>query len=751
MQEDRSVPAHGASVAEESVRRRGPGYVWPVLTAAATILGALVPLLYNPRFYFFDDTQAGAYGIWVEIGEKLRAGDWPLFSIEGWAAGNYAAEGQWGIWNPMVMAIGLGASSGMNAVVFSSIVKIVFLVVLALGVYSVCRRYGAKPEWSALAGVATTLTGFTTYMDGPSWVTGLMVFALLPWCWWGLKGLMDGRNPLAAVVPAYLLVTIGYVHGTIMLVILFVALLVEALLMKTGKGALRLLVAGVLCGAFALTVYFPGVATAPVTARGTAIGNSGFLGIDITGLASSPIPSSLPQVTGWWGTFAPVPVLYIAWFLPLLLLTSPAVRQLRPAAGLLVFGAASLLLTLAPSDLGPLRFPVRLMPYFAMSVLIVFAVLMSTVLVARLTRLRAGALLLALGFSAYLAWSQNPDVVRLHVLFTGLAGLALLLVLTALFVDRPVFRMYGVQIAALVAIVFCLVTAVAQKKYFPAAPLPDFQLSAEPTEYDGVLPESSGSIFVVGEPEFLGAQVWQETLVSNSWYLADKPVHNLYSPIMYTAYSEDLCMTSHGWTCAGAIFKLLEVDEATGRTVAELLDVDTIQILREPQDVDGAILRSRIAPAGWTEVDRTEDSATWVRDEIAGAVGEPVSTTAGTEVEVLSNDDEELSFEVTRTAPEGGSVVLSRLDWPGYSVTNGTFADPTRGYLLTVDVAPDSEGEVVTVSFEPPAWNVLVPLMWVAIGASLLWGLFGGVLRRVLTGRRRPAVRPRAAVERQSR
>lgn len=722
-QTNRSIPPNREAVVAEKSVRRGSDLLWSVLTLVATISGALVPLVFNSRFYFFDDTQAGAYGIWVEIGENLRAGNLPLFSIDGWAAGNYAAEGQWGIWNPLIMAIGLGASTGINAVLFSSIVKIIFLVILAQGVFRVCREYGAAPEWSAVAGVATTLTGFTTYMDAPSWVTGLMVFSLLPWCWWGLKRLSAGGNPLAALIPAYFLITIGYVHGTIMLVILFIALLTEALLLRNGKGAVRLLLAGAVCGAVALTVYFPGVATAPVTARGTAIGNSGFLGIDITGLASSPIPSGLPQITGWWGNFAPVPILYIAWFLPLFLLTRPTRVQLRPTAALLIFGAASLLLTLAPSDLGPLRFPVRLMPYFAVSVLILFAVLMSTALVKRLTKLNVGALVLALGFAAYLAWSQNPDFVRLHVLFTGLTGLAILLVMIALFAKRPTARENKLRLVALLAIMFCLVTAVAQKKYFSATPLPDFQLSAEPSDYDQVLPESEGSIFVVGEPQLLGAQVWDETLVSNSWYLADKPVHNLYSPIMYAKYSEDLCMTSHGWTCPGAIFKLLSVDESTGKTVAELLDVDTIQLMREPQDNDGAILRSRIAPPGWTEVDRTEDSATWTRDDAEGAVGEPVSVTPGTRVEVLSNDDDEVSFEVMRTGVEGGSVVFSRLDWPGYSASNGTIADPTRGYLLTVAVGPDSEGEVVTVSFEPPSWNILVPLMWAAIGASIIWGV----------------------------
>ena len=84
----------------KSVRKRSD-LVWLAATVGATLLGSLIPLITNNRFYHYDDTQAGAFGIWFEIGTKLSAGEWPLFSDSAWGAGNYAAEGQWGIWNPV--------------------------------------------------------------------------------------------------------------------------------------------------------------------------------------------------------------------------------------------------------------------------------------------------------------------------------------------------------------------------------------------------------------------------------------------------------------------------------------------------------------------------------------------------------------------------------------------------------------------------------------------------------------------------
>ncbi|MSR99228.1 YfhO family protein [Arthrobacter sp. BL-252-APC-1A] len=728
--ERETLPLNGASGAPEleasAGERGGKVLLWGLITVAATVIGALIPLIRTPRFYFYDDTQAGAYGIWIEIGQSLRRGDWWLFNDEAWAAGNYAAEGQWGLWNPMVMLIGLLATVVADGVVFATLLKISLMVLLALGTFLLARSYGAAAPWAAVAGTAVPLTGFTTYFDGSSWVTGLMVFALLPWAWWGLRRIVVRRgNPAPALIASYLLITVGYVHGTIMLVVVFLALLIELLVRRQAERIIPLCLTGVVLGLVALTVYLPGVLTAEVTARASEIGNSGFLGTDLTGLASSSVASALPQVSGWWGAYSPVPVLYIAWFLPLIGLVSlDRMRgKWQQLAGLIVFGAISLMLTLAPSDLGPLRFPIRLVPYFSLALLVLFAVLVSRARVRELTRGRVAAVAVLYGAGMYLAWSQNPTIDRIHFVLGGVAAAGLIAVLVVLYAPHKLVKTWGVRAAAAGMIAVSLVTAVGQKHYFPATPLPDFHYPESPEEFQEPLAEAEGMAFIVGQPDRLGPDIWNETLASNAWYLNDTPTHNLYSPIMFRAYSEDLCMSSHGWTCQNAADSLFTPDEETGELLVDLLSIDTVQILRDPEDTDGTQLAARMVPDGWSEVERTDDAVTWVRDEPLESNGEASWSSPGTSVTTISDSSQELVLRVDQVPADGGEVVLSRLAWPGYEVEGGNLADPLRGYLLTVDVPADSEGQEIHVTFEPPAWPVLVTLIYTAIGLGVLWSL----------------------------
>ena len=270
---------------------------WLSATVVAAFLGSLIPLITNNRFYYYDDTQAGAFGIWFEIGTKLSAGEWPLFSDSAWGAGNYAAEGQWGIWNPLILLIGWLASRSANIVVFSTILKITFLCILAAGTYLLARNYKARPEWSAIAGVAVTLTGFTVYIDAASWVTGLMVFSLLPLTWFGLRRMAFGEgNPFFALAPAYVLITIGYVHGTLMLVIVFVGLLLEARLTGGRRSALPLAPRRPVARGLTAMARTSRDPHGPRDGNVRGIENTGALLMpDLTGLFTAWVPGSLPQ------------------------------------------------------------------------------------------------------------------------------------------------------------------------------------------------------------------------------------------------------------------------------------------------------------------------------------------------------------------------------------------------------------------------------------------------------------------------
>lgn len=714
-----------------AAKTANPGLLWALATPVVTVLAALIPVIFNRRFYFYDDTQIGAYPIWMEIGQMLRSGQWPLFSAEGWQAGNYAAEGQWGIFSPVTLGIGLASTFFGSALVFSTLVKVGLLATASVGIYLLSQTLGARRPWAFVAGVASTLAGFTVYLDSPSWVTGLMVWAFLPFVWWSLRRMCyQHKSPLPVLASGYLLVTVGYVHGTIMMVLLFIAFIIELLIRRDWRSVAKSVASGALLGLVALAVYLPGVLTLTTTARKTGISNTNFLTVDLTGLAGSALPSNLPQVASWWwGPFAPVPLTYIAWFLPLFALVNFArIRRISPLfASLPVFLVFALILTLAPSDMGPLRTPVRLMPYVALSAIVLLCVALSVARVRQSSPTRwaaGGGIFFA---SVYLGWTGKPELwtISARMFLIMAAGFAVV----ALFIWKIRTRKRADGAIAAVLIATSMILAFPQHFYFPAPPVQDFKMPSDTSKYGVQLDGAKGQAIVVGTPSALDGAAWGETLVGNMWYLNPVPVHNLYSPIQNAAYSEDLCIGSRGETCKELSTKLFEVDPTSGKPVADLLRVDTVQIVRDAGDTTGSELAKASPPKGWSVASRTPNTVLWTRDAPLGSVGAPVYVSPGTEIEQVSNTNTQVTFTVNQVPTGGGSVTLGRIAWPGYTATGATLGDPLRGYLLTVNVTPDMAGKPVTVTFQPPGWNVEIASLAAALLLGALWSLlhaFGG-------------------------
>lgn len=708
------------------------GLLWALATPLVTVLAALIPVIFNHRFYFYDDTQIGAYPIWVEIGQMLRSGQWPLFSAEGWQAGNYAAEGQWGIFSPITLGIGFASTFVSNALIFSTLVKAAFLATASVGIYLVSRNLGALPPWAFVAGIASTLAGFTVYLDSPSWVTGLMVWAFLPFVWWSLRRMCyQHKSPLPVLISGYLLVTVGYVHGTIMMVLLFVAVIVEVLVRRDWKPLAKTVTSGAVLGLVALAVYLPGVLTLRSTVRTQGVANTNLLTVDLTGLAGAALPSNLPQVaTWWWGSFAPAPLTYIAWFLPLFALVNfRQLRRLTPGiASVPVFLLLSLMITLAPSDLGPLRTPVRLMPYVCLAVIVLLCVALSLARVSSVSRTRWLSTAAVFIGSVYLGWTGKPELwnVSARMVLIMTAGFGLTAV--ALHKIRTRSKANGVVAAVLVATSLAL--AFPQHYYFPNPPVQDFKLPSDTSKYSTQLSGSKGQAVVVGTPSALDPSIWAESLVGNMWYLNPASVHNLYSPIQNAAYSKDLCLGSRGESCKELSTKLFEIDSTSGEPLADLLRVDTVQIVRDAGDPSGVELAKATPPSGWSVASRTPNTVMWTRDRPLGSVGAPVYASEGTEIEPVSNSSTQVTFKVNEVPASGGSVALGRIAWPGYTADGATIGDPLRGYLLTVNVAPDMAGETVTVTFQPPGWNVEIASLAAALLLGTAWSLVHALRRR---------------------
>ncbi|WP_130175986.1 YfhO family protein [Cryobacterium sp. SO1] len=709
---------------------------WMALTALTVGVLALVPLIWNRRFYFQDDSENGAFGVWYHIGQNLLAGKIPVLNPSVWSSGNYLAEGQWGTWNPLIMLIGIGAYLGTNAVVFMTVLKVLLLVIAGSGVYLLARSYRVAPPLAYVAGFAVTLNGFTIYFDAPSWVTGLLVWALIPYFWVALRRLTQhSANPLLAFLVGYLIVTVGYVQGVFAIGFVLLAVGVDSLIRRHWAKALRVVGVGVALVLVAVTVFLPGALTGSVTNRAVNIvGNDGMMSVDLGGIFSSTIATGYPQVSSWWwsGPTATSPVVYIAWFLPVLFFIDwrKALKNRAQVRDLTIMLGLSLFYVLLPTVIGPLRYPVRFMPYFALTLIVLTIVALSRASMPRPGRNRFFGAAAVIAAAVYLSWAQLPP----HFLALVFSGLVALLGLGAIWWlmrrARPEHTPVWTSVAA-VAVAVSLVLTLAQHYDTRSSPLSMNNVPADTSIPKGVLEGIEGDVLVVGDPLMYGADpaAWQETLMANMWYLSPAQVQNRYQLIGFASYNSALCLQYLGGTCPELLTTLFEPREETGMLLVDQLSIDNIQILKDAFD-DG---EWRTPPAGWS-IDRdTGLTVVWSRDEPVGPAGGVVWSSEGTSVETLSQTDTSVTMKVLSAPADGGTVALSRLAWPGYSAENATLTTaPVDGFLLGLDIPQSSVGEVVTVTFQPPGWAFELTAWLTALTGILIWTILVvvGRLRR---------------------
>ncbi|WP_229051816.1 hypothetical protein [Aeromicrobium sp. Leaf350] len=702
---------------------------WWALACVATLVTVVLRLVRNPTYYFLDDTQTGAVGQWYALGQRLLDGDWTILDPGAWQGGNLLVEGQWGLWNPLSWLVAIGSHAQDDAALYATFVKVVFLLVLTSGVFLLARTYGASAPWAAVAGFAVTLGGQTAYLDSPSWVTGLMGSGLFAWTWWAMdRYLRHGRHPWPFFVLSYLLVTVGYVAPVLMLIALFVAMLIAQGLQKSWSDVRRTLGLGVYSGLLVVFVFLPSVLTSSATVR-TADGifNTQALNMDLGDLAIGPLATGWPTVTWFGGGLPFVPVAFIAWFIPLL----PALllRGRRPELAVVgLVGLAGLLLVMGPSDVGPLRFQIRMMPYVVMAFCVAFAVLATKNWPRTFTqrdRWWARGLLLLAVWSGAVAVPANIE----WVVLGGLVQAALL----EWIMRRPdLTPARGVRLAAATVAVGALAFSALATWQNPRGPLPDFHVPESIAESAATEAGSEHGIFTVGNVFMLSANPdgYSETLLANSWYLTGKDAASVYTVVRFKRMSEILCSGERGETCPDAYERLFQRD-GDDRTIADDMMLNTVVVMKD--DVNDR----PVPPDGWT-LETFEH--TWIvsRDEPVGRAGSVVHAD-GAEVTVESSSTTEVRFRVDEVTADDASVAFSRIAWPGYRVDGpASVGDPRRDFLLSVDLEDAAPGDVVTVQFRPPGWTLELASAAVALLIAAGWSVAHPLVRR----RARRAPRP---------
>jgi hypothetical protein len=709
--------------------------VWPLLVCVLTAAYSTIPYLVTPWFYQRGDTAAQFAPTWWRFGQAVREGQWPVWMDPGsWAGGNYVGEALFGTYNPINLLIWLGVSYGPDLAVSTLVVKATVMVLLALGTYLLAREYDAAPWAAAVVAVALPFSGFTLFWDAGSWPSGLQAFAYTPWVWWAMRRTLRGvGSPVWVVLIGALAVLNGNPYGTLAVVVVGAALLVEGLVSKQWGGVVRLALAGLCVAAFLPLVYLPLLANADLAVRsgGALFENSGKLRPTAGDLLAASSPFHVPPIRAITGPMK-VPATFLAWFaLPLLPWLRYGVLRARSRelVGLGLVTVIYLAMALGPSKLWLFRWPLRVIEYCYLGLLVVLAVLLTQGLARSAVRPRlvaSGLIVLGIG---YLTWSQDPGALRRAAAGMVLVGVLTLFLLAAhLFLKRP---------AAIATVALAGVGVVLGSQVLVFGENASSRVWHVPSDVSALqqrFADREGRVMQFADLKPLQNQgrikelerQWQHFLPGSMYHPAGVDAVNNYTGMGYKPFTKFFCMEYDGLTQPCGYRNLWRVGQGGQPAMADLMKLDTIVVAPE--------LAKGVSPGdGWEVAEKDDDVQVLRRTAPHDFEGSELAWAGGgVDAQDASSSEDGLSHRVVVQAPEGGRLVWSMLAWHGWSAEldgKALEVKPTDVGLVSVELPKGTSG-AVTLAYRPPGLVVGVAGAAVGLLGALVLGLVGRRARR---------------------
>lgn len=719
-----------------------------VFIVAIVSIFSLIPLFFFHRFYFLDDTQRGAIGQWYEVGKLVMQGQLPIFNVAAQGSGNYLAEGQWSTFSPLVWLISIIVYYSSNFLVFATAFKIVLLNILGVGSFLLARSMAVQKPYAIIYGIVTPFVGFTMFAGASSWVTDLMVSAFFPWFWWALRRFLNkNTGPVLAFVVGYSIITVGYVFGTIMLITVMLGAFIAAIVMKNWHQLRRIVLLGISLAATTIAVYLPGIAISSVTMRNTeGIFNDNFLSPNLSDILFSFSPVGYSEMNSWWTVSGVtyMPFMYMSWLVALLIFVD--FKQIKNFIQnhkvLLIQWVTPTILTFmllfGPANVGPLRFPVRMMAYFGQLVL-----LLVILLVARLgLKFSKGRMQLFIGLmvlGTYLEIANTPVrtqsilvinlVISIFVAIIAYIGSGHHKVQLKKMTIQLKQPMFVVVVLAIIATGFSVLVQQRtsgrhhdeiQQQHITYI-YPDYQMPGTKANILKMAEKFKGNTVILGFDSHV--------VMGNDWYVTNNDSMNVYTPVGFKKFSDDFRGGDPTRISSENYAKLFNKDKQTQLPLADLLSVDTVAVGNEgDRKVYRNLIKHKNVPAGWQVTSHDQYYVVIQREKINNNVGGVVWSNIP-QVTEIKNSNYEVTIKVPSHRDEA-KVVFSRTAWPGYHVIGGQakLAKPLRGYLTQIKIPASQDEQTITLQFEPPLFKASVGLIGFAVALILVWSIGRGII-----------------------
>lgn len=731
-----------------------PFGVYGLLQAAQLVALRLVA----PRFFWLDDSQSQFLPTTWWIGRHLEGGA-PLLDPDMGQAGNFTADMQYGVLDPLHWGLAALTTLTDNLLVMTWVFGATVVLILGTGCLALLLQARVRPVLAVAAALGIASSGFFLWY-GSSWWPMLWSVAWLPWLW---VALASRRRP--GVILAAFVVWVLLAAGNPYIVPFVAAVLVGQLFVYRAEYGSWRGVARAPRFLARIVAVFGGVLLALPTLL-TAMQLSPYLGREpaerVVGNTGFAVPNLLDVLIGgssqlgmlnWTSTITYVPALAtFVLAVPLLALVRwrDAMRSPSVVAAFAVT-ALGAVLTQLPTTLGVFRYPDRYIVYIQVFG-VVFAVLAHTVAPA-LSRRRwmVAASLLLLQF--LLAVTRTPYFAKWHAVALVVAAVAL--AAWALLVTRP---RRAVQVVAGLALFASAAAGLGvgvaamrtlEGRMIAEHPQDDLSLGQVfrliPPGYTwgtrvadfrarAVLPDQS--VTLLNFETYTGNdRGWSEGLMfANAPLFASMRTGAGYSAGTQKHYNATACMDmwSKVYCADGGALAAPYAD--TGRTWLELASKDVVVLTpHAPYRLRGYLsgnaewTRMAAPAAGWAAFQRKQPLIG--RVSLAdGVVVDPAGWTSGMAYRGRPQDS-----YVVSTGAAGGRMVLNIPYWPGYRATLGGAPIEVTGLqdsLVELRLPPGVDHQRVELYYDPLGVR-LAPWLWWG-GAAL--AVLGVALPSLLSG-----------------
>lgn len=645
--------------------------------------------------YYNDDYCTYFIPLFKEISRLIGEGHFPIITDRIWTGGALLAEYQPAILNPVSIILYLLVSRIGNAATAALVFSLSYIFIFSAGTYFLCRGLGMKIRYAGLAAILAPTADWILYWGASDWIPALVSIA---WMSWAAGTLIRVYNDRKWLVPAAfataLFLTCGWPFALLGAALISTA----ALVTLAGYAGMRScfgIILAMLCGFLIATP-----ALLPMVPYFLYSGRVYQPPIWETGLPAL-LSIGLPIYRTQWFDFTHEsqvqawPMIYVAWFIPIVLANAGwSEVWKRPVERAFVYSIVLLGVLTTTEGAGPFRWMFRLLPYYAL-LLLVFSALIMSRQESEAVRWRLVPTAFAVVVPVSLSVINLPSEWALYV-FSG--GLVLLLVILADQMGCLTHRslpLYAVITSVLIVWATSIIYEHA-KPHYPKS-LADFSVPIRLDEYSSERP-ATRRLLIADIPRREPAR-WRELPVLNTSLLFSDVSIFGYTPFGLKEYDKVRCESDS--TCSNIAQRLTQPVSPTGRSFLDLMRVEHITIEKKP------VAEQLIAELGtsWSVSHELMGATSFTRIQ-PFQLPEPISwLSSGVEADVLSQSPQRISMTVNNAEATPGSIILARAWYPGWTASlNGQAleADGFEGIFVRIFLPPGSSGQLSIVYW--PAW-----------------------------------------------